>query len=117
MRYRPSALGTTRFNSPLGGEDVGAFAFPACGEGRGWGEATFAVRTTAPLLKRAPYRICGRVHRVQSFHRPAVERHNRPAEPASDRDLAQRAPPIADGDDTFRRGHDENVASLAHAGR
>src|SRR6266851_785201 len=116
MRYRPSGLGTTLFFRGFRGENVEAFALPARGEGKGWGFALCKGRAAPPLLKRSPHRVRGRVHRLEAFHRPTVERDYGPAETAGNRDLAQRAPAVTDRDHALRGGDDDDVAGLAHPG-
>src|SRR6266849_5531057 len=116
MRYRPSDLGTTRFFKC--GESFVAFDLPTTWGGRpGRGVAASPVRAAAPLLKCAPDCISWAAHGVQTIYRPAVQGHHRPPEAACERDLAQGAPTLADGDHAFGSGHDQDVAGLAHPRR
>src|SRR5213596_2890918 len=69
------------------------------------------------LTESTFHRLGGRLDDVEALHVPRVEREHRPAEPARQRDLAQRPPPRADRDHAVGRGHDHQVAGLAEAGR
>src|SRR6266849_4438446 len=112
MRYRASGLGTTRFFKC--GETFVAFDLATGSES---GVGVSPLRTAAPLFKRAPHSFAWGVARPEALDRPAVQRHHWTAETPRDRDLAQRAPTIADCDHAFGGGDDEDVASLAHPRR
>src|SRR5260370_20181303 len=115
MRYRPSALGTTRFVSRPAGEDVEAFDLTALRECMERGSG-FSMRR-AELPKRPPHSFVRGGNRHEAFDRPAVQSHDRTAETARDRDLAERAPTLADRNHALGGGDDQDVAGLTHPSR
>src|SRR5260370_17919029 len=102
MRYRPSALGTTRFFSRPAGEEVEAFDLTALRECMERGSG-FSMRR-AELPKRPPHSFARGGHRLEAFDRPAVQRHDRTPHTERDPDLAERAPTLADCDHALGRG-------------